>query len=107
MKQVLLNYSFNAIKMLGIKNYIVMIIHTLASITKILKTKRLFIVDKKMGRLGSIDIQHPFGKVKVDVAQIDREIQETPFAFSSVRELYIKNCYFKKHQLNQREIKML
>jgi hypothetical protein len=74
---------------------------------QIIRTRNLFPLDKFMSPLTAIKIKGKFGRFTINPSRIDSLISEESSAFSSVRELYVKDCYLRYHQIDCNEIKTL
>lgn len=107
MKKLLSNLGYNAWKTLGTINYLILIYCVAKNLMHILKDKNLVTVDSNMPKK-RYKIKHKMGLFSVDTASIDKNIQETnSFAFGSIRELYIRDCYFKYHNIDPKDLKTI
>lgn len=98
------NLGLNAIKTLGLRTYLNMLTLLITNIHKVLISKSLGPVDRRMPKR-KYEINHKFGRFFVDVEMIDSLVVENSFAFGSIRELYVRNCYFKyQNNINLHEI---
>lgn len=100
MKKIFSNFGFNAYKVLGLKLYIIYIFCVIKNVKHILKNKNLISVDRAMTRhLSEAKFKLPFNNkyIKIDVKELDIKIKEDSYSFGLIRELLIRNCYFKFH----------
>lgn len=44
-----------------------------------------------------IKVRHRFGNLFINLAEIDAQNQEDTYAFGGVREIFIRDCYFRHH----------
>lgn len=87
--------STRAIKVLGLWIYIQYIFNFIFEILNIIKSKDLRPLDRKMGRALIENFKYNGNKFKFDCHYCDQKIKDETYAFGVVREIYIRDCYFK------------
>lgn len=97
------NLGVNAVHVLGWKGYALYFIIFILSLPKILTTRTLNSVDKIMSK--KLRIHYKGYDFIIDCDYTDNIIKEDSYTFGLVRELYIRDCYFKHHKLNFEELK--
>lgn len=100
MKKILSNYGLDAYKVLGLKYYLIYILCTIKNAIHILKNRNLVNVDKEMSKYlskANFNLLILNKKIEIDVKEIDNNVKEDSFCFGLIRELLIRNCYFKFH----------
>ena len=109
MNKLLNNLGIKAINTLGIGQICIVYWNLLLSFPSLIRNKNLVALDKRISSLSNLNIKHKFGSFKVSPKNIDTKIiEEGSYAFSSVRELYIKDCYFKFHKdLNPKDVRVV
>ena len=70
----------------------------------ILRNRNLYEVDAFMANGTVYTIRHQYGQFKINPKAIDEIVKEDSKCFSGMREMYLKDCYFKFHKLNPEEI---
>lgn len=109
-KKFVNNLGLQALKVLGLKQYSGLLLNFFLCLPRILKQKNLAPVDKRMPEFFKfISVKHLGNKFRLNIQHIDNTInEEGSYAFSSVRELYIRNCYFRGHDnINTEEIEIV
>lgn len=106
-RKIVSNLGVRAIRTLGWKITARMWLGFLLYLPEIIRVRNLFPMDKFMSTLTSIKIKSKFGRFTINPSRIDNLIAEESSAFSSVRELYVKDCYLRYHQIDRNEIKTL
>lgn len=85
--------SGRAFSVLGAKGYLRYLGQFVVSLPQIAKRGDLVPLDQAMsGKLTAF--RYRGGLVRFDTGYCDREVADGTFAFGSVRELYIRDCYF-------------
>ncbi len=103
-QKILDNIGLKAARLLGIKQYINMLFQFIGRIPTILKEKNLVALDKRMSNyVLSIDFNNYH--YLIDLPYIDNQIIEGSFAYGGVREIFIRNCYFRHHDIDFSKIK--
>jgi hypothetical protein len=102
LRRLFLNIGYNAYRTLGPFRYADLIFNFILNLPHIYLKKDLRALDKAMSR--KIWIHFSNFKFCVDCAYIDKKINEDFFAFGGVRELYIRNCYFRYHNFSFEKI---
>jgi hypothetical protein len=74
---------------------------------QIIRKRNLYPIDKAMSSLSEIPINGRFGVFTINPSAIDRMIVEGSSAFSAIRELYVKDCYLRYHQIDATQIKTM
>ena len=87
--------SIQAIKVLGLWIYIQYIFNFIFKIFSIFEFKDLRPLDKKMGKNHVENFIYNGNKFKFDCHYCDQKIKDGTYAFGVVREIYIRDCYFK------------
>ena len=72
---------------------------------QVVRSRNLFAIDKAMSSLSEVSVNGKFGRFTINPSVIDKMIVEGSSAFSSIRELYVKDCYLRYHHINGTEIK--
>ena len=102
-KELFLNYGLNALRVLGIKTYLYYIFVSLLSIPRIICERKITAVDKLMNNKMHISING--FRFLIDGQYCDQNIKEDSYTFGLVREIYIKNVYFKHHNIDYKTLK--
>ena len=84
-----------AIKVLGISTYIRYIFTFTLQVFNIIKSKDLRPLDQKMGKNIVESFNYNGNKFIFDCFHCDETIKDGTYAFGVVREIYIRDCYFK------------
>lgn len=87
--------TIRAINVLGFKIYFRYIFNFIFSIFSIFKFKDFRPLDKKMGKNHVENFIYNGNKFKFDCHYCDEKIKDGTYAFGVVREIYIRDCYFK------------
>ena len=87
--------TIRAINVLGFKTYFRYIFNFISSILSIFEFKDLRPLDKKMGKNHVENFIYNGNKFKFDCHYCDQKIKDGTYAFGVVREIYIRDCYFK------------
>lgn len=87
--------TIRAVNVLGFKSYVRYIFNFISSILSIFEFKDLRPLDKKMGKNHVENFTYNGNKFKFDCYYCDQKIKDGTYAFGVVREIYIRNCYFK------------
>jgi hypothetical protein len=87
-------FSIRGLKVLGLFNYSRYLTLILLNIFEILKEGNLKLVDKKMGKLVK-KFSYNGRKIFFDCSYIDNLLNEESYSFGLIRELLIRDCYFK------------
>lgn len=86
--------SLNALRVLGPAQFVAYLGTFIVKLSKILAARDLTPLDEAMsGRTRRFNYRGQ--SVVFDVAFCDQTVKDGSFAFGSVRELYIRDCYFK------------
>jgi hypothetical protein len=98
-KKIRSNYSYDAIKILGLINYLRFIYNTLINIFDIIKTKNLNAVDRAMGLIKKpLKLCYQDKNFVFDCKFCDEKYtDDNYYSFGYIRELYIRDSYFKFH----------
>ena len=72
---------------------------------QIVRKRNLFPIDKAMSSLSEVSINGRFGNFTINPSVIDKMVVEGSSAFSSIRELYVKDCYLRYHHISENQIK--
>jgi len=96
------NCSYNAFKVLGFSNYLIYIYISFTNIFEIIKTGNLNSVDRAMGlKRAPMKLNYRNNHFKFDCNFCDNKYTEDNYsAFGYIRELYIRDSYFKFHKNN-------
>lgn len=89
------NFSTKALSAIGPYLYVIYVGKFLVGFPKILKTTDLAYLDKFMG--GAIRFKYRNRRFLFDTRYCDDHVRDGTFAFGIVREIYIRDCYFKFH----------
>src|ERR1700682_4512062 len=89
------NFSFSAIRVLGLNNYCLYVSHLIRQSHDIFSKGDLRPLDKAMGRYSIRKFKFRDSTFIFDCTFCDELLLEDSFAFGIVRELYIRDCYFK------------
>ena len=89
-----------AIRVLGISTYIRYIFTFTLQIFNIIKSKDLRPLDQKMGKNRVESFNYNGKKFIFDCFGCDETIKDGTYAFGVVREIYIRDCYFKYLPVN-------
>jgi hypothetical protein len=87
--------TIRAVNVLGIKTYFRYVFYFISSILSIFEFKDLRPLDKKMGKKHVENFIYNGNKFKFDCHYCDQKIKDGTYAFGVVREIYIRDCYFK------------
>lgn len=98
-----MNLGKNALNVLGTSQYMDLLFKLFLSLPKILVTRNLVSVDKRMSK--KLKINYKGYKFVIDCSYTDNVIIENSYTFGIVREIYIRDCYFKFHEINLSELK--
>jgi hypothetical protein len=90
------NFSLKAISTIGPYLYTRYVGKFIVSIPKILRTHDLAYLDKVMGER-ALRFNYRSSHFLFDTRYCDNHIRDGTFAFGIVREIYIRDCYFKFH----------
>lgn len=93
---LMLNFNVRALRILGIKNYILYLFLSLIHLPEIIRAGNLSPLDKIMG-LKEYLIHYKGSKFFFDCFFCD-ERSGVHNSFSLIRELYIRDCYFRFHE---------
>lgn len=100
MYKILNNFGLSAFRVLGFRNYLLMLTGFAGHFFTILRTKKLTILDKWMSR--KLSIRYRGVRLCLDCRTVDRMIPEPSYTFGLIREIYLANCYFQFEKLNFR-----
>jgi hypothetical protein len=90
------NLGYNALRVLGIRQYFTLIYSFVVKISPIIKNGNLNPLDELFSKLNPIvKIKFRTYNFKVDLKTTDELSAEGSYTFGLIRELYIKNCYLK------------
>jgi hypothetical protein len=98
------NIGLHAFRVLGPFRALQLWIVVLFNLVEILKSRSLVPLDKAMRFVHKQRIQHRLGSFDIPIRHIDTVIQEGSYCFGSIRELYIRDCYFRWHNVRQGEM---
>jgi hypothetical protein len=106
-RKIFENFGFRAFNLLGIRVYIKMLSALVLQFFVIIKMKNLQSFSKAMRNIGIVKVKHENGEFFVNISQLDKNLSgDDSYSFSSILELYIRNCYFRGHEhLNINKIK--
>ncbi len=104
-QKIFSNLGLSAIRVVGLPIVIRMWWGFFLNLPSIIRKRNLFPIDQYMSTINELKINGQYGQFRVRPAAIDKMIVEESTTFSSIRELYIRNCYFKFHDFDPREIK--
>lgn len=102
-KELFLNYGRNALRVLGVKWYLYYILVSLLCIKRIISERKITAVDKLMNKKMQLSVNG--FKFIIDGKYCDQEIKENSYTFGLIRDLYIKNVYFKNHNIDYQTLK--
>jgi SAM-dependent methyltransferase len=100
--RVFKDIGWGAVKKLGIGQYFILLGNFFLSLPAIMRERSLNPLDKKMGRI--LKINYCGYKFGIDCGYADDTLDEKSYTFGAVRELYLRNCYLKHHDVELREI---
>jgi len=96
LKKIANNFlTFEAINVLGARIFIYYILNCIFQIFNIIKFRDLSPLDKKMGQNLVQSFTYRGNKFIFDCNHCDKKIEDGTYAFGVVREIYIRDCYFK------------
>ena len=105
-KLIFQNFGFNALRTLGLKQYLYLIESFFQTISSIIKKKNLDILDEHFSnKIGILNVNFKGHRFKIDLKTSYNLANEGSFTFGLVRELYIKNCYFIYFDFKKKDIK--
>lgn len=90
-------FSWRAYRVLGVANYLKYLFLILANLPMILRTRDFKPLDRVMGSK-AIKIRYDNTRFIFDCKYCDNKIKDGTFAFGGIREIYIRDCYFKLHK---------
>jgi len=96
LKKIANNFlTVEAINVLGLGTYTYFILNCIFQIFNIIKIRDLRPLDKKMGQNSVENFTFSGNKFIFDCHFCDKTIKDGTYAFGVVREIYIRDCYFK------------
>lgn len=98
------NIGSDAIRILGWRTVLKMWWGVLLKFSQILRERNLRPLDKYMADGSTYSIRSHFGSFDVNPAKVDMMFVETSFCFGGIRELYIKDCYLRYHNIDPKRI---
>jgi len=104
LKKLWRNLGIKALPVLGGRVVCKMWIGAFLHLFSIIKERSLYPIDRFMADGTIYSIHNRFGIFKIDPLTIDQKIPEVSRCFSHIRELYIKNCYLKFHQIDEGQL---
>lgn len=89
-------FTHRALEVLGLSNYTKYLFHFIVSAFKILNSGDFRPLDLEMGSIAKI-FRYRGRKFIFDCEFCDSHLEEDSYGFGIVREIYIRDCYFKWH----------
>jgi FkbM family methyltransferase len=99
MNKFFLNYGINTLRVLGLVNYIILLINTILKMKKIIQQKKLIPIDNTFKK---ISLKLNKNKFFINIEKINNLCQEKD-TFGLIREIFFRNVYLK--DLNQEDFK--
>jgi hypothetical protein len=93
------NLSWQAIRVLGLAEYLRFLYLFFSNLPAIFAQRVLTTVDKGMGSK-PLQINYQGTKFVFDCFYSDQRIRDGSYSFGIVREIYIRDCYFRHHHKN-------
>ena len=104
-KLLIQNFGFNALRTLGLYQYLILLKSLIHTAMHIIKDKNLDTLDEYFSnKIKILKVSFNGYKFKIDLKTSDNIANEGSFTFGLIRELYIKNCYFKFYNIKNKEI---
>lgn len=102
--KILDNLGFRSIKTVGVLITVKSWICCVHKFGDILKSGTLAPVDLILSRLTKIVVNHRFGRFVIHPLVIDKLFPEDSHCYGLIRELYIRDCYFRFHELDPKTL---
>jgi len=95
-RKLYINFSYRSLDTLGARQYFKMLFGFLRNIPSIIRTKNLKIMDSQFSNQPVLSYRDVFGNgLKINPQMNDTAIENDSAILGQVREMVIKNCYFK------------
>lgn len=72
---------------------------------QILQNQNLVSIDRSMSKAHTLKVDHRFGSFTVHPQKVDALVREDSYCFGSIRELYIRDCYFRFHTVSPNDLR--